>query len=112
MASKRNGKDELDEAFEKFERETPDILTRAIVWLRRPSARKVRLPLGILFIAAGFLWFLPVVGIEMLPIGLLLIAQDVPFLRAPVGRMALWLLERWARVRKWLKKKMRSGRGR
>jgi hypothetical protein len=105
MTSKRTRKDELDVAFEKFERETPDFLTRAILWLRRPNARKVRLPLGLLFIVAGCLWFLPLVGIEMLPIGLLLIAQDVPFLRAPVGRMALWLLDRWVRFRKWLKKR-------
>jgi hypothetical protein len=61
----------------------------------------VRWPLGILFIAAGFMWFLPVAGLEFLPIGLLLIAQDVPFLRRPVGRMTLYLLERWKRLRKW-----------
>jgi hypothetical protein len=112
MASKRSGKDELDQAFEKFERETPDFLTRAILWLRRPDARKVRLPLGILFIIASFLWFLPVLGIELLPIGVLLVAQDVPFLRAPVGRMALWLLDRWARFRKWLRKTTKTSRGR
>jgi hypothetical protein len=40
----------------------------------------------VLFILGGLLWFLPVVGIEMLPVGLLLIAQDVPFLRTPGGR--------------------------
>lgn len=91
----------LDEAFDKLERETPDFLTRAILWLRKPQARIVRLPLGILFIVAGFLWFLPVVGIEFLPIGLLLIAQDVPFLRRPVGLMTLYLLDKWIRLRKW-----------
>jgi hypothetical protein len=95
------GQDELDEAFDKLERETPDFLTRAICWLRKPQARIVRLPLGILCIVAGFLWFLPVVGLEFFPIGLLLIAQDVPFLRRPVGRMTLYLLDRWIRLRKW-----------
>lgn len=92
-------KDELEKAFEKLERETPDVVTRAICWLHRPQARMVRLPLGILCIVASFFWFLPVIGIELLPIGLLLIAQDIPFLRQPVGRMALWVLNRWVRPR-------------
>jgi hypothetical protein len=93
--------DELDKAFDKLEAEAPDFLTRTICRLRRPRARKVRLVLGALFIVAGLLWFLPVVGLEFLPIGLLLVAQDIPFLRRPVGRMTLYFLDRWARVRKW-----------
>jgi len=97
--------DELEEAFDKLEAEAPDFLTRAIVRLRKPRARIPRLVLGGLFIVAGFLWFLPVVGLECLPIGLLLVAQDIPFLRRPVGRMTLYLLERWVRVRKWWSRK-------
>lgn len=100
-SSAGRGKETLDQAFDKLEDEAPDLLTRAICWLRKPQARLVRLPLGILFIVAGFLWFLPVLGLEFLPIGLLLIAQDVPFLRRPVGRMTLYLLDRWIRLRKW-----------
>ena len=98
-------KDELEKAFDKLERETPDFVTRAICWLHRPQARIVRLPLGILCIVASFFWFLPVIGIELLPIGLLLIAQDVPFLRRPVGRITLWVLNRWVRLRKWWERK-------
>lgn len=108
----RRGDDELDEAFDRLERETPDFLTRAICWLRKPEARVVRLPLGILFIAAGFLWFLPVVGLEFLPIGLLLVAQDVPFLRRPVSRMTLWLLDRWVQLRNWWKKRRAAAKAR
>ena len=37
--------------------------------------------------------------------GLLLIAQDVPFLRRPVGRMTLYLLDRWKRFRQWWSKR-------
>jgi hypothetical protein len=47
--------------------------------------------LALFFVGGSLLWFLPVVGIEMLPIGLLLVAQDVPFLRRPVGRAMVWL---------------------
>jgi hypothetical protein len=92
---------ELDEAFDRLEREVPDSVTRAIRWMRKPQARLVRIPLGIVCIVASFLWFLPVLGIWFLPLGLLLIAQDVPFMRRPVGRMTLYLLERWVRLRKW-----------
>ena len=91
----QQGQDELDEAFEKLQQETPDFVTRTICRLRKPQARLVRIPLGILFICAGFLWFLPALGLWCLPIGLLLVAQDVPFLRRPVGRMTLYLLDRW-----------------
>ena len=97
----QRGQDELNEAFEKLQQETPDVVTRVICRLRKPQARIVRIPLGLLFICAGFLWFLPALGLWCLPIGLLLIAQDVPFLRRPVGRMTLYLLDRWVRLRKW-----------
>ena len=60
-----------------------------------------RVPFGFLLIAGGVMWFMPVVGIEMLPIGLLIIAMDVPFLRQPVGRGTPWLLDRWVRLRRW-----------
>lgn len=93
------GQRTLDRAFDELEEEVPDRVTRAIRWLRSPASRKVRIPLGVVFIAGGLLWFLPVVGIEMLPIGLLLIAQDVPFLRKPVGRALLWLEHQWRRLR-------------
>ena len=91
----------LDEAFEKLEREVPNSVARAIRWMRKPQARIVRIPLGVLCIIGSFLWFLPILGLWFLPLGLLLIAQDVPFLRRPVGRMTLYLLERWVRLRKW-----------
>ena len=89
----------VDQAFDELERESPDKLRRVLHWLRDPKSRWVRIPLGVLFIVAGCLWFLPVVGIEMLPIGLLLIAQDVPFLKRPVGKMMLWLEHKWMAFR-------------
>ena len=95
----------LDQAFDELEREAPDSLRRAVHWMRKPQARIVRLPLGILCIIGSFLWFLPVLGLWFFPLGLLLIAQDVPFLRRPVGRMTLYLLDRWKRFRKWWAKR-------
>ena len=94
------GKELLDRAFEGLERETPDTVYHILQWVRDPKSRWIRLPLGILCIIASFFWFLPVVGLELFPIGLLLIAVDVPFLRRPVARMMLWLEEKWVRLRR------------
>jgi hypothetical protein len=96
-----NDHSELDQAYESLERELPGRAARALRWLRDPKARWIRIPMGILFIIAGFLWFLPVVGIEFLPVGLLLIAQDVPFLRRPVGRLTMWLIKQWISLKCW-----------
>lgn len=92
--------EELDRALETLQAEVPDPVCRALRWLRDPKARWVRLPVGVLFILGSFLWFLPVLGLEMLPIGLLLIAQDVPFLRKPVGKATLWIERKWQGFRR------------
>lgn len=101
MAEPERGEELLDEAFDRLEAETPDRVTRMIRWLRSPHSRLVRVPVGILCIVASFFWFLPVIGLEFFPIGLLLIAQDVPFLRKPVARWMLWLEDRWIVVCRW-----------
>ncbi|MBP2296242.1 hypothetical protein [Azospirillum rugosum] len=94
------GQKTLDRAYDGLEDQAPDRVARAIRWLRDPKARWIRIPLGVLFIIGSTLWFLPVLGIEMLPLGLLLIAQDVPFLRKPVGRAMIWLEQKWAALRR------------
>jgi hypothetical protein len=90
-----SGQKELDRAFDKLEEHAPDRAARALRWLRSPASRKVRIPLAILCLIGGALWFLPVVGLELIPIGLLLIAQDVPFLKKPVARALLWAERKW-----------------
>lgn len=56
-----------------------------MAWLRKPSSRWVRIPIGLLLIVAGLLGIvLPVLGFWMVIPGLLLLALDVPFLRLPV----------------------------
>jgi hypothetical protein len=102
------GKQLLDEAFDRLEAETPDRVTRMIRWLRGPHSRWVRIPIGILCILASFFWFLPVIGLEFFPIGLLLIAQDIPFLRKPVARWMLRLEDRWLELRAWWARRKRS----
>lgn len=98
---KSSGRAELQEAYERLDHEVPDSIARVLRWLRHPDARPVRLPLGILLIVLSFFWFLPIIGIELLPIGLLLIAHDVPFLRKPVARALIWLERKWVALRHW-----------
>jgi hypothetical protein len=103
-----DGSRELDRAYDDLQRELPGRLCRAVRWLRDPKSRKVRIPLAVLFLVGGFFWFLPVVGLELIPIGLLLIAQDVPFLRKPVGRGILWLVHRWRALRERWQQRRRA----
>ncbi|PWF41437.1 hypothetical protein C7C56_024645 [Massilia glaciei] len=106
-----NGTEELDQAYERLERETPDRVARAIRWLRKPEARPVRWPLGLLLIVGGFFGFLPILGVELIPVGLLLIAQDIPALRKPVGKATLWLEKKWIDLRRWWQnRKRRTGK--
>lgn len=101
-------KQKLDRALNIFEDQVPDRMSRAIRWLRNPRARLVRLPVGVLCVVASFFWFLPVVGIEFLPLGLMLIGIDVPFLQRPVANAALWLERRWLRLKsRWLQRARR-----
>lgn len=96
---------ELEEAYDGLEKEVPDAVANALEWLRDPRSRWIRLPLGIFLILLSSLWFLPVIGLELLPIGLLLIAQDVPFLRKPAARLMLWLEDAWRLFKRWWRKR-------
>jgi len=64
-------------------------------WVRKPSSRLVRIPLALLLVLGGIFSFLPVLGLWMLPLGLVLIAQDIPFLQKPIARMLGWIERKW-----------------
>ena len=82
---------DLDAQLDRLEAVCPAFLARPVHFLREPKLRWLRLVAGTLLIIGGLLSFLPILGIEMLPIGLMLIAIDVPFLRGPVARMIAWI---------------------
>lgn len=67
-------------------------------WLVRPQAKWVRLPLGCVLIAGGVLGFLPILGFWMVPLGALLIGEDIPPVRRATLR-ALGRVQRWWDVR-------------
>jgi hypothetical protein len=73
----------------------PDRVGSAARWLRRPSARWLRIPAGVLLIAGSFLAILPVFGLWMLPLGLLLLAEDIPALKRARNRVLDYAHKRW-----------------
>jgi hypothetical protein len=85
----------LERQWRRLKRGLPRSLARGLGWLRERRARRVRIPVGILLIVAGLLGFLPILGFWMVPLGLLLLAQDVPFLKRPAGRVLVWFNRTW-----------------
>ncbi|MBI3513058.1 MAG: hypothetical protein HY060_03195 [Proteobacteria bacterium] len=77
-------------------------------WLRRfrffklrsdvGSKRWLRRIAGVLLLIGGVLGFLPILGFWMFPLGAVLLALDVPWLRRPVRR---WLVIGERRWRRW-----------
>lgn len=65
----------------------PDRMRAPTRWLRRPSSRWARIPAAVLLVFGGLLSILPLLGLWMLPLGLLLLAEDVPPLRRTRGRI-------------------------
>ena len=86
---------ELDRHFAWFEEKLPPRPAKFVGWLRKPESRYARIPLAILLIVGGILSFLPVLGLWMLPLGLLLFAQDVPLLQGPLIRLLAWVERKW-----------------
>jgi hypothetical protein len=67
---------------------------RALVRLREPKWRPARIPAGILLVAGGLLGFFPLVGFWMLPLGLAILAIDIPAAGSLLRKMEdLW--RRW-----------------
>jgi hypothetical protein len=93
---------EIDRYFDMLDRRVPVGLSRFIRWLRRPSSFGARFSVAMLLIVGGIFSFLPVLGLWMLPLGLLLIAQDAPFLQKPIVTGLAWAEAKWNWVRsKW-----------
>jgi hypothetical protein len=79
----------------RFEERLPEWVARKSRALREPHARMWRLPAAGLLIVGGFLGFLPILGFWMVPLGLLLLAVDLPGLRPPLTRVLRWIERKW-----------------
>ena len=81
----------LDKIVHRYQQKMPDWMARFVAWLRKPELRWGRMVAGVLLVLLGFVGFLPILGFWMVPLGLLLLAQDVTFLRRPVVNAIYWI---------------------
>lgn len=92
--------------FDALERLIPP-LRGPMSTLRRDSWFPVRFPMALILIVGGVFSFLPVLGVWMLPLGLLLLAVDLPVLRGPISALII----RARRKGRRLALRWRKGRG-
>jgi len=80
-----------DPRLDKLVNRLPPRMSDTVTYLLKPSSRWVRIPSGALLVVGGVFSFLPVLGIWMLPLGLALLAEDVPALRASRSKVLDWV---------------------
>ena len=73
--------EEADAYIERKIDQLPRWLASPIRKLHRDSRVWLRMTIGVLLVLGGLLWFLPVLGIWMLPLGLVLLASEFPLLK-------------------------------
>ena len=61
-----------------------------------PRSRIARIVIGVALIIGGILWFLPVLGFWMIPLGLLVLSVDLPIVRRKRRQLDVW----WERRRR------------
>lgn len=81
----------LDRKIDQIADGLPESAGGFLRWLKSPSSRWVRIPIALLLMVGGVVGFLPVLGFWMIPLGLLFLAQDVPFLQRPILQALTWL---------------------
>jgi hypothetical protein len=97
----------LERQFERISRQVP--ASRGFLdWVRKPRLHIVRIPLAILLLLGGVFSFLPVLGIWMLPLGLLVLAVDIPPMRRPVGDAIVRLQRIISKSQRWFREKFRK----
>jgi hypothetical protein len=77
----------------------PDRMRSGVEWLREPSRRWLRLGTAVLLILGAFLAVLPIFGLWMLPLGLALMSDDIPWLKVPLEKLSRGIERLWAHVR-------------
>jgi hypothetical protein len=88
MSRKHRLHDELDRLQERL----PNWARRMLRSARKPSAGWVRIPIAVALIIGGIVGIvLPIIGFWMVPLGLALLAIDLPFLRGPLARILAFI---------------------
>ena len=78
---------DFHEEMDRLQGHMPGWAGRHLNRLRHPRAVWVRVPAGIALTGGGVFSVLPVLGLWMVPVGLALLAHDVPPMRKPIARM-------------------------
>jgi purine-cytosine permease-like protein len=67
-----------------------------------PSSIWLRAPLGAIFVIGGLLGFLPILGYWMVPVGLLILSIDFPWVRRFRRNMTVklggWFKQKWPKL--------------
>ena len=87
-------KPKLNKQREKFRRRFPDWVAKSLRGLAQ-SSPWLRWPAALLLIVAGIFGFLPVLGFWMVPLGFVLIVQDIPPLHDPLARLFAYIGRKW-----------------
>jgi hypothetical protein len=90
-------KPDLDRELDRLQERLPDGAARLIRRVRDPRVRPYRIPVGVALTVGGVAGFLPILGFWMVPLGLAVLAQDVPPMRRPTARLV-------AAVNRWLER--------
>jgi hypothetical protein len=102
-----SAEDRLDRELARIGRQVP-ATAGFLRWIREPHMHMVRIPLALLLILGGVFSFLPILGIWMLPLGLAVLAIDVPPLKAPVANTLVRLQRRLVVTRRRLRRHNRT----
>jgi len=78
---------DFHEEMDRFQNHVPTWAARNLKRLLGKHAIWVRVLTGVALIVAWCFFPLPVVGIWMLPVGLALLAYDIPMMRRPMARL-------------------------
>ncbi|MBM1220123.1 hypothetical protein JQU17_09270 [Ponticoccus sp. SC2-23] len=90
LSSTRKARARFQRQFRILRQENPRI-ARGLEWISKKRWRPVRVPVAFLLVLGGVFSILPILGLWMLPAGLLLLAIDIPPLQRPVGRLIVWI---------------------
>ena len=63
-----------------------------------PRSRLLRIAIGVVLVIGGLLGFLPILGLWMIPLGLLVLSVDIPRVRRWRRRFAVWFHRRYPRL--------------
>jgi len=69
-----------------------------------PRSRAARIALGVALVVFGLLGFLPILGFWMVPVGLGILAIDIPAVRRFTRKAKIVLVGWWRKLRAWWKK--------